>query len=121
MTDGVLLEIRESAMLVAEVIIYKIGPGKNANVMFIPQPQFFGPSAEFSQQMSEVMRPLMQQLFEAYALRRITSRVPRTRNRTAKALLACGFKKEGVMRDALKFVGKPAEDMIIMGLLSREV
>ena len=65
----------------------------------------------------DALRPALSRLVEARSLRRITSAIPRSRNRTYNALIACGFNKEGVMRRAVKLRGKDPEDLVVMGFL----
>lgn len=108
--------------LVAELIISDIIPNDSAEIAMIPCPKYFAPGVEFAKDIREAMEPMLTDLINRHNLRRVTSFVPRSRHRTSKALLACGFKKEGVMRDALEFVGKDGvQDKVILGLLPREV
>lgn len=65
----------------------------------------------------DALRPALARLSEARGLRRITAAIPRSRNRTYGALIACGFHKEGVMRRAVKLCGKDPEDLVVMGFL----
>lgn len=104
--------------MIADLIIMDIVDGVSAEMTLIPRPQYFAPGEDFSDLIQGAITPVTEKLFEARSLRRISAFIPKTRSRTAQALRACGFNKEGVMRDAIKFVGKDeAEDMVIMGLL----
>lgn len=104
---------------VGHVIFTEIADNESAQVDFIPKPKFFSSAnPTFRDDINEALSPVFESLIEGRNLRRITAMVPRTRNRTKKALAACGFKKEGIIRKGVKFVGKDAEDIIIMGLLS---
>ncbi|MBM3495941.1 MAG: hypothetical protein FJX72_16700 [Armatimonadetes bacterium] len=71
----------------------------------------------FNELTRDALRPALLRLIEARHLRRVTAAVPRSRNRTVNALVACGFIKEGVMRRAVKLRGKDPEDLVVMGLL----
>lgn len=126
-TDCALIEIKdeETGDSVGSLIISEIRDGESASVDFIPVPSFFSPvlkdgspnPAKFLDMANDVMGEVFRKLLVGRNLRRLTSMVPTSRSRTFKALRACGFKKEGVMRDAIKFSGKPAEDLVIMGML----
>ena len=111
---------------VAEVIISEIVDGESASVDFIPVPKFFAPinpdgtknDDGFHDRLTEALSPVLGRLLEGRNLRRLTAMVPSSRSRTYKALQACGFKREGKMRQAIKFRGHAAEDLVIMGLLT---
>ena len=110
---------------VAEVIISDICDGESASVDFVPTPKYFSPVKSdgthnddpFHERIESVMGPVFRKLIAGRDLRRLTAMVPRSRSRTYKALMACGFKREGAMRNAVKFKGTAAEDLIIMGML----
>lgn len=111
---------------VAEVIISEIVDGEAATVDFVPVPKFFAPinpdgsqnADPFHDRLSEALNPVFGRLLEGRSLRRLTAMVPSSRSRTFKALQACGFRREGKMRQAIKFRGHAAEDLVIMGLLA---
>lgn len=104
---------------IGHAIFTEIADNESAQVDFIPKPKYFsGARPTFREEISDALKPVFKSLIDGRNLRRITAMVPRTRNRTKKALAACGFKKEGIIREGVKFVGKDAEDIIIMGLLA---
>ena len=103
--------------VIADVVITDIIQDESAQINLIPCPKYFAPGEDFAELIDGALSPVLKKLTEKKDLRRITSLVPKTRHRTCKALIACGFKKEGVMRNAVRFLNKPAEDMVIMGYL----
>ena len=94
-------------------------------VLTYSTPRFFAPVSPggeknddpYLDKIRDVLTPVLSRLLSGRRLRRVTSMVPKSRSRTFRALLACGFKKEGQMRRAVKFAGRDAEDVVIMGLL----
>lgn len=110
---------------VGDLIISDIVDGTSAQVDFIPQPKYFSPilkdgsqnPEKFLDLIDDAMNPVFNKLIKGRNLRRLTAMVPKSRSRTFKALRACGFKKEGVMRDAIKFAGEDSQDLVIMGML----
>lgn len=110
---------------VADIIISDIIDGESASVDFIPVARFFAPVHQdgsknedhFHERLNEAIGPIFRKLLSGRDLRRLTAMVPKSRSRTYKALIACGFRKEGQMRDAIKFRGQEAEDLVILGLL----
>ena len=113
----VVITVNDVEDIVGYLIITDINDGENANVDFIPNTKFFAPGEEYHDNIYDAVHPIMVKLMEGRHLRRVTSMVPQTRCRTKKALKACGFKVEGVMRDAIKFKGKEPESITIMGIL----
>ena len=107
----------ESEEEIGVLIITSIVDGNTADVDFIPHPQFFSPDANYREDISAALSPVFAKLMEGRGLRRLTSMVPKSRSRTKHALIACGFKKEGVMRNAVKFAKRDAEDVVILGMI----
>lgn len=115
----------ETGDKVGDLIISDIVDGNSAQVDFIPQPKFFSPilkdgspnPVKFLDMIDGALSPVFNKLIEGRQLRRLTAMVPKSRSRTFKALRASGFKKEGVMRDAIKFSGEDCQDLVIMGML----
>jgi hypothetical protein len=116
----------ETDTVVAHLIVSDIVDGESATVDLILVSKLFSPvdkngnrNAEpFMEKISFALTPVFEKLIEGRGLRRLTSVVPKTYSRAFKALRECGFKKEGVMRNAVKFRGKDAEDLVIMGMLA---
>lgn len=106
--------------VVAQVFITNIVDGYSARIDFVPRPEYFKPSSDFVGKIHDAMSPVFSTLFEKRRLRRISAFVPEERNRTIKALRACGFKKEGCMVDEVKLAGKGFQNLIIMGLLQKK-
>lgn len=115
----------ESGKRVADIIISDIVDGHSAQVDMIPDPKFFAPilpdgsknEDPYLEKIAAALDPVFTKLIAGRKLRRLTSFVPKSRSRTFKALQACGFKKEGVMRRAVQFQGREAEDLVVMGHL----
>ena len=101
---------------IADILVMGRGSAE-AELIFIPCAKYFAPGEGFEEPIDEAMRPVLDKLIDLRGLRRISSYVPKTRSRTFQALRACGFNKEGVQRQKLKFRNKPAEDMVCMGYL----
>lgn len=116
-----IIEIRDGDDLVGELIISNIMDGESATVDFVPVPEYFAYGEPYEDGMRIALSKVFARLMEGRNLRRLTAMIPKTRSRAGKALRACGFKKEGVMRDAIKFNGRPVEDVVIMGLLPKGV
>jgi len=114
----------ETKETVARVIFTDVIDGEFGTVDLIPTYRFFSPIGKDGQKnedpvyewAKEALLPIFQGVMERRDLRRITSLIPRTRNRTVKILRECGFRKEGVLRDGTKLKGKPVEDLILMGM-----
>lgn len=66
-----------------------------------------------------VMVEILRDVFRSFALRRLTSIVPRSRETEFNLLMRIGFRKEGRMREASMRDGG-YEDLAIMGLLAEE-
>ena len=113
----VIVSDKESGERVGDVVFTEIVDGEQACVDFVPNPKFFAPGEDYQQKIFDVVNPILVKLMEKRNLRRIDALVPQTRCRTKKALKACGFKVEGMRRDAIKFKGKPPEGQTIMGIL----
>ena len=103
--------------LVASVIVSN-HDGDMVNLDFVPKPAYFREG--YQDKIRFVMRPLLNRLFSEYGIRRITSFIANSRPRTKRALLACGFKIEGRMRDAIIFRDQKPEDLLVMGLLKSD-
>lgn len=116
----------ESKDTVAHLIVSEIVDGEAATIDFVPVGKFFSPVGKdgnrntepFLEKISSALTPIFRSLIEGRNLRRLTAVVPKTHTRAARALRECGFKKEGVMRDAVKFRGKGVEDLVMMGMLA---
>lgn len=106
---------------VATVIISNVVMGEDADLDFIPNPACFKDKDEYKDKLGEVMRPLLRQIVDKGSLRRVTAMVPYTRSRTKVALRTLGFGREGKMRDKVQFQKRPPEDLIIMGLLAKNM
>jgi len=122
----IVLEIaNEDGEKVADAIISAVVDGEDATLDLMVVSRFFAKyTAEnepnevpFNELTASALRPVLDRLMEAKRLRRITSAIPRSRNRTYNALLACGFREEGKMRRAVKLRGKEPETLVVMGLL----
>ncbi len=113
------IEVKDGDEDIATLVLSSIADGSSADVDFIPMPQHFSYGKPYAEGMKESMVPVFKRLLEGRNLRRLTAQIPKSRSRTCKALTACGFKKEGVMRDAIKLRGREVEDIVIMGLLPR--
>lgn len=116
----------DDSEIVADVIISDIADGDSAQIDMVPRPKYFAPILPdgsrnpdpYQQKIEDALAPVFTKLITGRNLRRLTAMVPKSRSRTFKALKACGFKKEGVMRQAVKFKGRTeAEDLVIMGML----
>lgn len=112
--------IKEGPEKVGELLITDIVPGESAVVDFVPKPKYFAAGEPFAEEVERVMTPIMKRLIEHHKLARLTAMVPKSRSRTCKALTACGFKKEGVMRRAIKLQRQDRQDLVIMGMLSEK-
>ena len=124
--DCIVLELMtEADDKAADIIISGIVEGESAGLDFIPVAKHYAPilpdksknDVPFNDLTRDALAPILKHLMARKSLRRITALAPRSRNRTVKALLACGFDKEGVMRQAVKFAGKDPEDLMILGML----
>lgn len=120
------LEImNENHEKVADAIISEIVEGDSATLDLMVVSKFYARfnadktenGVPFNDLTRDALRPAIVRLIEARNLRRITAAIPRSRNRTFSALVACGFSREGVMRRAVKLRGKDPEDLVIMGFL----
>lgn len=113
---------------IATTIISDIVDGESAQVDFIPVAKYYAPIDKagnrnedpFLEKTSAALTPVFERLMKGRNLRRLTATVPKSRSRAFKALRECGFNKEGVMRRAVKFSGREAEDLVIMGMLAKE-
>jgi len=115
----ILIEDDETKEEIGHVIFSNIQDGESADLDLIPNPKYFSPAhPEFREEIKVALVPVLESLMEGRSLRRVNASVPESRNRTKKALMACGFEKEGVTRKGIKFAGKEAENIINMGLLS---
>lgn len=121
----ILLKDEGTDSKIASVIISDIVDGEAASVDLIPVSKYFSPVDKNGDRNEEpvmenaasALSPVFKKLIDKRRLRRLTAMVPKTHSRAAKILRECGFRKEGVMRDAVKFRGKDAEDLVIMGML----
>jgi RimJ/RimL family protein N-acetyltransferase len=119
------IEVEGTGENVGSLIVSDIRDGDSAQIDFIPRPQFFSPvlkdgsrnEEDFLGMFDSAVRPVFDKLLAGRDLHRLTAMVPKSRSRTVKALKACGFRKEGVMRDAIKFSSKDVEDLVVMGML----
>ena len=110
---------------IATLIISNIIDGEEADVDLIPVSKFFSPIGKdgnkntdpFMDWIKDAIGDIFVKLIEGRELRRLTAMIPSSRSRTAKILRECGFRKEGVKRDAVKFTGNEPEDVVIMGML----
>lgn len=122
----IVLEVmNENHEKVADAVISDIVDGETATLDLMVVSRFYAKfnadktpnDVPFNDLTRDALRPALSRLVEARKLRRITAAIPRSRNRTYTALLACGFVKEGVMRRAVKLRGKDPEDLVVMGFL----
>lgn len=122
----IVLEIlKDDGDRAAYVIISDVVEGESASVDMILVSKHYAPilpdesknPVPYNDLTAAALIPVLDRLMDAKQLRRVTATVPKSRSRTFHALEACGFKKEGVMRRAVKFSGKDVEDLVIMGLL----
>lgn len=127
--DCLVLELlTEAGEKAADVIISDITDGEEATVdlaivskHYVPRmPDGTDNPVPVYDLTAAALTPLFDRLIEARGLRRLTACVPKSRNRTFRALLACGFEREGFKRKAIKLIGKDPEGLIIMGKLSKE-
>jgi len=123
----IVFEIKdEEERVIATAIISDIRDGESADVDLVPVTKYFSPVGKDGQpngtQCNELVRDALQPIFlrllEGRGLRRLTAMIPKSRSRTFKALRECGFRKEGVMRDAIQLKGQGPEDVVIMGMLA---
>ena len=122
----IIVKDEDTGTKIAHLIISDIMDGESATVDFIPVSKFFSPIGKdgnkntepFMEKISVALAPVFKKLLAGRGLRRLTSVLPKTHTRAAKALRECGFKKEGVMRNAVKFRDQEAEDLLIMGMLA---
>jgi RimJ/RimL family protein N-acetyltransferase len=117
--DGNVYEVRADDAVVATVIVSGVIPGERADVDIVPVSKFFRGGYETA--LREAMDPIWERYFDVEGCRRLTSSVPASRRRTVKALKALGFRVEGVVRDGVMIANKDPEDLIIMGLLPRDL
>ncbi len=121
----VLQIMNEDHEKVADAIISEIIDGDSATLDLMVVSKFYARfkadktenDVPFNDLTRDALRPALSRLVEARKLRRITAAIPRSRNRTFNALMACGFEYEGRMRQAVKLRGKDPEDLVIMGFL----
>jgi hypothetical protein len=121
----VLQVMNEDHEKVADAILSEIVDGDSATLDLMVVSKFYARfnadktenGVPFNDLTRDALRPALVRLVEARKLRRITAAIPRSRNRTFSALVACGFNREGVMRQAVKLRGKDPEDLVIMGFL----
>jgi hypothetical protein len=118
--DARMVSIMSDGEKVGDLIFTDIVDGESASLTFIPVPKFFAPGREYRDMMFDLVNPILVKLMDGRGLRRITSIVPESRCRTKKALIACGFKVEGVMPMAIKLKGKRPESATIMGILPKK-
>jgi hypothetical protein len=126
--DCIVLELlTDSGEKAADVIISEIVDGEEAVVDLVVVSKHYARIAPdgseskvpFLDMTRDALVPLFDRLTEARGLRRLTAYVPKSRSRTVHALTACGFDKEGVKRNAIKFAGKEPEGLVIMGRLAK--
>lgn len=110
--------VEDPEEIVATVIINWKLEGEEAALELVPESKRF--QTRWRAPFRSAMAPLWIQLFEHDKLRRVTAWVPESRVRTIRALKTCGFRKEGVKREGVQFVGKEPENLILMGLLALE-
>lgn len=124
--SAIILELMtEDHEKAADIIISEVVDGDSAAVDLIPVAKFYAPilpdksknEVPFNELTRDALAPILKHLMVRKGLRRINADVPKSRNRTIKALAACGFKREGCKRVAVRFAGKEPEDLVIMGLL----
>jgi len=103
---------------VGTVVVSNIVRGESADVDLVPIPEFF--TCGFQPTIKKALWPVLSRLFADYGVRRLNSFVAVSRPRTKWALVACGFKIEGKMREGVKFAGKRPEDTWVMGMLASD-
>jgi len=115
-SEGIVLTVKnDEQQVVATVILSGVIDGERGSVCFVPVPKYFGPDEKYQESLREALEPVFSRLIELRGLRRLTAMVPKTRSRTRYALEACGFRKEGEMGDAIQFIRRPPEALVIMG------
>ena len=82
---------------------------------FIPVAKHF--RSGFHEHFKEAMAPIIDDLFNGFGVRRVTSAIPESRSRTKKALCVLGFSVEGRLREAVRLHGKPPEDLRMLGMV----
>jgi len=115
----------ETGKEIAVVLFSDIVDGESATVDLVPRSEYFSPVDRRGnpienpcyEKIKDALQPIFVKLIEGRDLRRLTAMVPKSRSRTFKALRECGFRKEGVMRQAIKLKGRDPEDLVIMGML----
>jgi len=107
----------ESDEEIGTLLVTSITPGGHADVDFIPNPQHFSPDMAYQGKIRDALRPIFLKILEGHNLLRINSWVPKSRSRTKHALIACGFAKEGVMRNAVQFAKMDPEGIVILGMI----
>ena len=111
---------------IGTVIVSGIVDGEDGEIDFIPISKKFAPIGKdgsrneepVMEKLEAVLSPIFRKLIKGRNLRRLSASVPKSRSRAFKALRECGFRKEGVKRNAVKFVGVDAEDVVNMGMLA---
>lgn len=100
---------------VATLIISRIAEGWSAEADMIPVRKWF--RGNQGDNLRRVVRPIILDVMDEYRLQRITSWVPASRVRAARALEACGFRREGTMRLAVQLDGHDPEDLLVLGFV----
>lgn len=112
-------EITENGNSVAHIVVSNIVPNEVADLDLVPNPVYFK-RGQYEGHLDRCLSPVLSAFFES-GIRRLNSAVPESRSRTKHALLAVGFKKEGMMRRAVHFRGRHPEDVVIMGMIESDV
>ena len=112
-------EITDNGTTVGHVVVSGIIPHHSADFDLIPNPVYFK-RGQYEDVMLDCLLPVVSAFFES-GIGRLNSAVPESRSRTKHALLALGFRKEGVMRRAARFRGRHAEDVLIMGMIASDM
>ena len=118
--NSMVCQVSSEGEEVATVIVSGLVPGASAEIDFIPKTKYFRFDT-YKRNLRKAMSPLWTMLFGEMEVRRVTSYAARSRSRTRRALKACGFKQEGLLREAAHLKNKEPEDLFVMGLLRSEV
>jgi hypothetical protein len=113
--DGQVYAMYQGVEHVATMIVSRITEGWAAEVDMIPVRKWF--RGNQGANLRRVVRPIILDLMEEYRLLRLTSWVPASRARAARALEECGFVREGTMRLAVQLDGHAPEDLVILGFV----
>lgn len=103
---------------VANIFLSGLTPGESVQLDLVPVARHF--RTGFDSPFLGAMEPLLERLFGALQVRRITSAFPASRKRTKRALCSIGFKPEGRIREGVALYNRDPEDIRVLGLLKKD-